>query len=504
MPDADAIDRAAAELEEELPPVSGNAGDVIAGKYRLERVIGRGAMGTVWEAVHLGLEDHVAVKLVANQYAQSREARYRFKVEATAAAKLRSRFAVQVYDSGETEGGVPYLAMERLEGETLENRLTQEGALSLLDTVRVASQVGRGLMRAHALGIVHRDLKPANIFLARSGDDEAGYLAKVLDFGIAKMIDKNDTSTTRTGTVLGTPQFMSPEQVRGLKSLDHRADLYALGAVVFNMLTGKIAFEGEAFGDLLLSICTKPLPNVTTFAPDLPPSLDDWFHMACAREPEFRFQHADEMVDALYAASGLEDGSIREFVAGGATMAHGTITDSMRPPPPAPAPAGDEDGLPTLKRDTTDLDTSPLDGDGSSGVHTLGSGGTVRPLWPVVAGTAFIALLGLGVFTLAFSGGKKPRPDGPTDGDPAAVSAAPATAAPGAILDIDKLAADAAATSDAGAASGAEGADSEEGDIDSGADVTSDTAPKKKKRRHRWWTPPAPTPSTPKKPDLGF
>ncbi len=315
------------------PEISGESGQLISGKYRLGSVLGLGAMGTVWSAYHEVLDQTVAIKLIAKEYSQSREARHRFRVEATAAAKLRSRFVVQVYDSGETDDGLPYLVMEMLSGETLERRL-EHGPLPLADVVRITAQVARGLSLAHQQNIVHRDLKPANIFLAHS-DDDGGEVAKVLDFGIAKVSDVNqNTSTTRTGTVLGTPQFMSPEQVRGLKSVDSRADIYSLGMVVFNMLTGTLAYEGEAFGDLLLSICTKDLPSVNEAARWLPIALDNWYYRCCARDPDDRFQTADEAADSLLEASGLAGtlGSVSAVVAGGNSVALGTLSGSAPPP----------------------------------------------------------------------------------------------------------------------------------------------------------------------------
>jgi eukaryotic-like serine/threonine-protein kinase len=483
----DPIARADSELEEELPDVSGEAGQVVAEKYRLERVIGRGAMGTVWEAEHLGLGESVAVKLIALVYSKSNEARQRFKVEATAAARLRSRFAVHVYDTGETEAGIPYLAMELLEGETLEQRVKREGALPLADVARIASQVARGLGRAHALGIVHRDLKPANIFLAQSNDEESGLIAKVLDFGIAKMIDVNQsTSTTRTGTVLGTPQFMSPEQVRGLKSLDHRADLYSLGAVVFYMLTGRLAFQGEAFGDLLLAICTRPLPIVHEVAPSLPPELDAWFQMACAREPDERFSTAEELAETLCVAAGFADG-MQAFV-GGAPIGHGTLASFESIPPPAARLA---DEMPTVRRSEV-----PAPSPGTvSGVLTLGQAGRPRrALWPVALGTTVLAVLGILVFTLAFSA---PKHDDDADAS-ATPAASGATLAPsGSALSQAEPSAS-APVSDLGSASDASAEASSHKnvlDLDSTKASGSAHAEKRRYRYHR---------RQPHKPDLGF
>jgi serine/threonine-protein kinase len=280
------------------------AGDVLGGKYKLERKLGQGAMGTVWSATHLTLGQRVAIKLIAAEHAQSPEARARFSTEAKAAARLKSRHVVQVYDDGETEQGTPYIVMEYLEGETLDARLEREKGVHLVDAVRITCQVARALSRAHARGIIHRDLKPANIFLARNDEDELGWTAKVLDFGIAKLEEQRDKSTTKTGAVLGTPLFMSPEQVRGASSVDARTDLYSLGICFFNMLTGHHAFDGESFGDIVVSICTEPLPNLKLFAPSVPDSVAAWFQRCCARGADERFQSADELVEALQRAVG--------------------------------------------------------------------------------------------------------------------------------------------------------------------------------------------------------
>jgi serine/threonine-protein kinase len=281
-------------------------GTVIGGKYRVDGLIGRGGMGSVWSAVHLGLGQRVAIKLIAKRYASSREARTRFDLEAKAVAQLKSRYVVQVYDNGETDDGTPYIVMELLEGESLDHRIQTRGPLPVDQTVRVVAQVGRALTRAHALGIVHRDLKPENIFLTRTEDDD-GEIAKVLDFGIAKIKnpDAASDSATRTGAVLGTPLFMSPEQARGLKSVDQRTDLYSLGMVTYMMLTAKPAFNGESFGDILVAICTQPLPTLHEVAPWLPPSLDVWLKKACAREPGDRHRSVEELLEGLYSAAGI-------------------------------------------------------------------------------------------------------------------------------------------------------------------------------------------------------
>lgn len=388
------------------PEISGEPGMVVAEKYQLQEVLGLGAMGTVWRAAHLGLSNQpVAVKLIAKSHATSREARKRFKVEATAAARLKSRFAVQVFDSGVTEDAdeLPYIVMEHLDGETLEELIDREAPLPLAETVRICAQVARGLSQAHEEGIIHRDLKPANIFLALSRDDESGSIAKVLDFGIAKLTDANQTnSATRTGTVLGTPQFMSPEQVRGLKGIDRRTDIYALGMVVYNMLTGTLAFEGDAFGDLLLRICTRDLPSICEHRPELPRELDEWFQRCCAREPQDRFFTAEEAADALLIASGLasELGSLSTLVAGTVASDIQGLRRSATMPPAAPH----SQDQPTVKMVRSIPPLPPLpqidpSGRGSSGTLKSSSfdvnGGPKSSTswqWMVAAGAVFLLI----------------------------------------------------------------------------------------------------------------
>src|SRR5262245_27760579 len=199
--------------------------ELVSGKYQLVRLLGRGGMGAVWEGVHTTLGARVAVKFIEAEYADSAEARHRFENEARAAATLRSKHVVEVYDHGLMEDGRPFIVMEFLEGEPLDKRLDRVERLPARDTARIVSQICRALSKAHAAGIVHRDLKPDNVFLVWD-DDDGSDVAKVVDFGIAKFTDsKGPTSATRTGSVLGTPYYMSPEQARGLRTVDYRSDL---------------------------------------------------------------------------------------------------------------------------------------------------------------------------------------------------------------------------------------------------------------------------------------
>jgi serine/threonine-protein kinase len=193
--------------------------------------------------------------------------------------------------------------MQYLEGETLEQRLEREGPIPLFDAVRITGHVARALRKAHARGIVHRDLKPANIYLCRNDEDEHGWIAKVLDFGVAKTEGLGERATTKPGAMLGTPLFMSPEQVQRASLVDHRADLYSLGMCFYNMVTGRYAFEEESFTAVLVAICHHPLPNLAAMMPALPVPVVRWFERCCARNPDDRFQNADEAFVALRAAA---------------------------------------------------------------------------------------------------------------------------------------------------------------------------------------------------------
>ncbi len=286
------------------PPVRG----LVAGKYEVLDLIGRGGMGSVWQGRHASLGTRVAIKFVDPEHAQSHEARTRFVTEARAAATIESKHAIQIYDHGVTDDGRPYIVMELLQGEPLDRRIERLGRLSLQETARILAQVCRALQRAHDAGIIHRDLKPENIFLVRSPDEDEE-TAKVLDFGIAKIIASPGaqaaTSSTKTGAVLGTPYYMSPEQARGLRNIDHRTDLWSLGVIAYKCVTGSLPFEGESVGDLLVNICTGPAPVPSHVAPSVPKAFDAWFSRALEREPRRRFSQASELGNALAIAAGL-------------------------------------------------------------------------------------------------------------------------------------------------------------------------------------------------------
>ncbi|HEY0469526.1 MAG TPA: serine/threonine-protein kinase, partial [Polyangiaceae bacterium] len=255
---------------------------------------------------HSSLGTRVAVKFIDAEYAESPEARSRFENEARAAARLRSKHVVEVYDHGVSDDGRPFIVMEFLQGEPLDKRLDRLGRLPAKETAQIVLQICRALAKAHLANIVHRDLKPENVFLV--WDDEEGTdVVKVVDFGIAKFNDASmsSSSATRTGSVLGTPHYMSPEQARGLRSVDSRSDLWSVAVIAYRCIVGALPFEGEAVGDLLVKLCTAPIPVPSQIVPDVPPSFDAWLGKALTREPAQRFQTAAQLSESLAAVCGL-------------------------------------------------------------------------------------------------------------------------------------------------------------------------------------------------------
>jgi eukaryotic-like serine/threonine-protein kinase len=279
--------------------------DVIAQRYRLRSQIGRGGMGSVWLAEHTSLRTPVAIKLLDPKLATDATLRARFLREAQAAASLTSTHIVRILDHG-VDADLPYIAMEFLEGESLRSRLVREHSLTATATASVFAGVVRGMARAHRAGVVHRDLKPDNIFITK--DEEAGEVVKIVDFGIAKLLDdaKLTESTeaegieTATGAMLGTPYYMSPEQLRGKKQIDARTDLWSLGVIAFECLTGKRPFNADAMGELVLVICSDPPPVPSAIA-SVPEGFDAWFARAVAADLEKRFQTIQEFARELCA-----------------------------------------------------------------------------------------------------------------------------------------------------------------------------------------------------------
>jgi serine/threonine-protein kinase len=276
-------------------------GFLVAGRYALGRKIGSGGMGAVWLAHDQKLDRLCALKIVDPDKANNDEIRKRFFREARATAQIQSAHVVEVFEYGIWDG-IPFIVMELLDGEELGARLERLGVLDFESAHRIIAQVARGLARAHALGIVHRDLKPENVFLVQADGDE---IVKLFDFGIAHHVVYSPRDhATKAGAVMGTPCFMSPEQALG-EPTDWRSDLWALGVLGFQCLTGKLPFLHDALGGLLSQILYEPIPSIRAANPALSPRVEAWWRRASERDRERRFQDAAELSDALADALGL-------------------------------------------------------------------------------------------------------------------------------------------------------------------------------------------------------
>jgi serine/threonine-protein kinase len=279
-------------------------GDVIARKYRITSVIGEGGMGTVFAAHHELLDVPVAVKVLSSSLVRTPGVVDRFSREARAVARLKSEHVARVMDVGTLDGGQPYIVMELLEGEDLRERLTRVGPLPVQQAVDTIMQVLEAMAHAHGAGIVHRDLKPENLFVTTASDGTE--VVKVLDFGVAKLSQaahSPDSSQLRALTVeyttLGSPHYMAPEQVRDSSQIDHRADLWALGAILYELITGREAFPGESVGEIFGSVMRETPTPIEVLRPDAPWELDAAVACCLTRDPNGRFANVAEMAYAL-------------------------------------------------------------------------------------------------------------------------------------------------------------------------------------------------------------
>lgn len=246
-------------------------------------------------ADHLSLETEVAVKFVSTDLSQNEDAKERFSREASASAKIKSPHVVQVFDHGETNG-IPFIVMELLVGEDLSVKLEREGAMTIADLLPILRQVGKGLAMAHEAGVVHRDIKPANIFLTKPDGE---LFVKLLDFGIAKSGTRAHPSVTNAGDTLGTPYYMSPEQLFTPEDVDFRSDLWALAVVVYEALSGDLPYDGETIGVINVAIASGNYKPLTLRCPGMPASADEWFRRAFHKDRNKRFLSAKELVDAF-------------------------------------------------------------------------------------------------------------------------------------------------------------------------------------------------------------
>ncbi len=271
-------------------------GQTLTDKYRVVRQIGRGGMGVVYEAEHVQLGKRVAIKLMLEKYAEDAEATLRFKREALAASRIGNPHIIDISDIGTAPDGRMFVVMELLHGESLADAMKRTGSIPVPRATKIIRQVLRAVGAAHGKSIIHRDLKPDNIFLV--GDEDH---VKLLDFGISKVLDSSPDASTRltsTGAVMGTPLYMAPEQAMG-EPTDHRADIYALGVILYEMLSGRPPFEGSTYGALITKVLTTDAPVLSELKPSLPRALVAATHRALEKEPARRFASCEDMAAAV-------------------------------------------------------------------------------------------------------------------------------------------------------------------------------------------------------------
>jgi serine/threonine protein kinase len=289
--------------------ISMEPGRLIAGKFRLTRQLGQGGMGSVWGAVHQTLGREVAVKFLHAQTDHVSSLAERFVSEARMAASIKHRFVVDVFDFGVTEEGVPYMVLELLHGKSLAGRMDHGPSFPVRQAVQLMADCLRGLQVVHDAGIIHRDLKPDNIFVIEDAD---GVFPKLIDFGISKRTESvlpppgspeaRQSRLTQPGTVMGTPYYMSPEQLRGRQNLDRRSDVYSFGVMLYELLVGRLPFDADNIGDLMVAITVSGAPPLSAARPELGAELAAVVKRALSPAPEERFQSALSLRDALLAA----------------------------------------------------------------------------------------------------------------------------------------------------------------------------------------------------------
>ena len=318
-----------ADIEKLVQP-----GDVLAGKYRIERILGQGGMGVVVAAHHLQLDERVAIKFLLPDAVGRQDLVSRFEREARAAVKIKSEHVARVIDVGVLDTGSPYMVMEYLEGVDLAARLEQTGPISVLETADFVLQASEAIVEAHALGIIHRDLKPANLFCIRGADGLSSI--KVLDFGISKSGSLGGSGgLTQTSSMLGSPFYMSPEQMQSAKSVDMRTDIWALGVILYQCVTGIMPFQAETLPELVLKIVTQPLPPLRSVRPDVPRAFEQVVHRCLEKDRDQRYQHIGELAQALVEFApergrASADRITRVIVTSGMATSHAQVAPSSR------------------------------------------------------------------------------------------------------------------------------------------------------------------------------
>jgi serine/threonine protein kinase len=391
-------------------------GDVLAGKYRVEKILGKGGMGVVVAAMHLQLGQRVAIKYLFQP--DNTEIVARFLREARAAVRLRSQHVARVVDVGELDNGAPYMVMEYLEGEDLQQHVKRLGPMAVTDAVTYLLQTCEAIAEAHAGGIVHRDLKPANLFLSSQPDGTR--IIKVLDFGISKTTENEGEGDamqlTRTSTMLGSPLYMSPEQLKSSRDVDARSDIWALGTILYQLLAGKVPFHCNAYSELVLKVNLDAPPPLSDFRGDVPPALEAVIMKCLEKKRENRWQNVGEFAYAL-----VEFGTVTARLsaekcahvleASGVTVQRLSGTN---PPLATTGPAPSNSTMPNAAMTTSGAVAStlatPVDSTGVNSTH----GSATKSRTPLFIGLGFATIVAVGAIVSLLR--------------PAATNAIPATA----------------------------------------------------------------------------
>lgn len=319
-----------------------NVGDVLATKYRVEKVLGIGGMGMVVAATHLELDQRVALKFMLPEAMRSEQAMDRFLREAKASVKLRSEHVCRVLDVGRLETGAPYIVMEYMEGQDFADTIQKKGRLLPSDAVDYVMQALEGLAEAHVNNIVHRDLKPGNLFV--TSDNEGLPLVKVLDFGISKSSVAG--SATRTGEIMGSPSYMSPEQMTSSKNVDARADIWAMGVILYQALTAALPFDGDTLPALCMSVMTNQPPPIEAHRPDVPPGLRAAIMRCMEKNPDARYRDVADLAAAIapFGSDSAPASAVRIARVLRRSGASAAVSNNAMPATiiatPTPAPAG--------------------------------------------------------------------------------------------------------------------------------------------------------------------
>ncbi|MGH9969039.1 MAG: serine/threonine-protein kinase [Pyrinomonadaceae bacterium] len=361
-------------------------GETLIGKYRIDERLNEGGMGAVYRGTHVLMDKTVAVKVLRPSLAADEKIVARFSREARAASRISHPHALSVTDFGESEDGVVFLVMEYLDGRTLKEVIRQDGPMPLVRVVEIIRQVGGALEAAHEQGVVHRDLKSENIMLL--GASAADY-AKVLDFGIAKITESDgsyDPGLTAPDLVIGTPQYMSPEQCSQSPDIDARSDIYSLGVIIYEMLVGHVPFVGESPTAIMMKHMQEPVPPVLEERPDLQPAVQRVISRAMAKLPENRYQRVGDLVEDLTIAAGMELVGTQAVAGSGS---HRIVVPTNSGPEPVVADVDEE----TVVRPRVDTGSGSVVARRTAEMNAPSVGGSLNPwkiLIPSLAGLLLV------------------------------------------------------------------------------------------------------------------